>query len=112
MTITIIKQQPGSWATTPRRQQTLATRVSAADWDGIFALAEDRHCGARGIIREALREYVERHPSKARGDESKACVDELRITVRGNNGSGGIIGKLVRLLDGNGRPTAGRHLPG
>ena len=22
------------------------------------------------------------------------------------------IGKLVRLLDGNGRPTAGRHLPG
>lgn len=100
MTITIIKQQPGSWATTPRRQQTLATRVSAADWDGIFALAEERQCGARGIIREALREYVERHPSKARGDE-------LRITVRGNNGSGGIIGKLVRLLDGNGRPTAG-----
>ena len=105
MTITIIKQQPGSWATAPRRQQTLATRVSAAEWDGIFALAEERQRGARGIIREALREYVERHPSKARGDE-------LRITVRGNNGSGGIIGKLVRLLDGNGRPTAGRHLPG
>lgn len=80
MTITIIKQQPGSWTAKNRRTQTLATRVSAADWDGIFALAEERQCGARGIIREALREYIDRHRAPARGDD-------LRITVRGGDGT-------------------------
>ena len=91
MTITITKQQPGSWSGKYRRQLSLATRVSAADWDAIFDIADNRQCGTRRLIREALREYIERHHPASR--------EALRIEVRGRDGRG-LLGKLVKIFDG------------
>jgi len=92
MTITLVKQQPGSWQGKPRRQLALFSRISASDWDGLFEIADGRQCGTRRIIREALHEYIVRH-------RSEAARNEVRITVSGGDGDG-ILRKIVHSVFG------------
>lgn len=90
MTITLIKQQPGSWSGRARRQVALTSRISAADWDRLFDYANEHQRSTQGIVREALHDWLVQH-----------CAERSSVRIEVSGGGSGIFKKLAQLFDGS-----------